>query len=247
MLLAENVALVTGASRGIGQGIARELARQGCVVIGTATTDQGAAAIQQQFADDRVQGHGMVLDVRDQASIDQLLAAVREKAGAPTILVNNAGITRDNLLLRMKEEEWQDVLNTNLTSVFRLVKACIRPMLKARSGRIINITSVVGYTGNEGQANYVAAKAGLAGFSKTLAREVASRGITVNCVAPGFIETSMTASLPEQQRQALAAQIPAGRFGSVEDVAAAVVYLASPQASYLTGQTLHVNGGMYMS
>jgi len=247
MLLKKEIALVTGASRGIGQGIAHALAREGCTVVGSATTEQGATAISEQFASNGVDGHGVVLDVRDPTSIDRMLDEVKEKVGAPTVLVNNAGITRDNLLLRMKDDEWLDVINTNLTSAFRLAKACVRPMIKSRKGRIINITSVVGFTGNEGQANYVASKAGLTGFTKALAREVASRGITVNCVAPGFIETEMTGALSLDQREALATQIPVGRFGSVDDVAAAVVFLASPRTSYVTGQTLHVNGGMYMS
>lgn len=247
MSLKDEIALVTGASRGIGQGIARALAREGCTVVGSATTEQGAATISERLANEGLDGHGVVLDVRDPASIDLMLDEIKEKVGTPTVLVNNAGITRDNLLLRMKEEEWLDVINTNLTAAFRLAKACVRPMIKSRKGRIINITSVVGFTGNEGQVNYVAAKAGLTGFTKALAREVASRGITVNCVAPGFIETEMTGALSQDQQEALATQIPVGRFGRVDDVAEAVLFLASTRAGYVTGQTLHINGGMYMS
>ncbi len=247
MPLTEEIALVTGASRGIGQAIALMLGKQGARVIGTATTDKGAAAIQSTFDEQGMQGLGLVLDVTRAESIDAVMQQIKETFGAPTILVNNAGITRDNLLMRMKEDEWAGVIDTNLGSVFRLSKACLRGMMKARRGRIINIASVVGATGNPGQANYSAAKAGMIGFTKSLAREVGSRGITVNAVAPGFIDTDMTRALPDEQREALISQVPAGRLGEVGDIASAVAFLASPQAAYITGETLHVNGGMYMS
>ncbi len=244
--LAGQVALVTGASRGIGRSIAFALARQGATTIGTATTAEGAQNITTAFAGEKLKGRGVVLDVRDQASVDAALADIEGQEGVPVILVNNAGVTRDNLLLRMKPEDWQHIIDTNLTSVFRLSKACLRGMMKQRQGRIVNIASVVGLTGNPGQANYVAAKAGIIGFTKALAREVGSRGITVNVVAPGFIETDMTKALTEDQRSAMTGQIALGRLGTPEDVAAAVLFLVSPAASYITGDTLHVNGGMYM-
>ena len=246
MPLSEEVALVTGASRGIGKAIAMALAAQGAKVVGTATTENGAAAIQAAFDEKGIQGLGLALDVTDSDSIDAVMAAVKEAYGTPTILVNNAGITRDNLLMRMKDDEWNAVIDTNLNSIFRLSKACLRGMMKARRGRVINIASVVGATGNPGQANYCAAKAGMVGFTKSLAREVGSRGITVNAVAPGFIDTDMTRALPDEQRDALIKQVPVGRLGAAEDIAAAVAFLASPQASYITGETLHVNGGMHM-
>jgi len=240
------VALVTGATRGIGRSIALALGAAGATVIGTGTTEAGAASIDEAFAQASVRGRGAVLDVTDAAAVTRLLAEVEKESGAVTILVNNAGITRDNLLLRMKDDEWDAVVDTNLTSVFRLSRAVLRGMMKARAGRIINITSVVGASGNAGQANYSAAKAGIAGFTRSLGREIGSRGITVNCVAPGFIDTDMTQALPEASRAALLGQIPLGRLGRPEDIAAAVVFLASPGAAYITGATLHVNGGMYM-
>jgi 3-oxoacyl-[acyl-carrier protein] reductase len=241
----QHVALVTGASRGIGEAILHALARAGMKVIGTATSDAGAESIGAGLKAAGLTGRGARLDVRDAAAIEALLADIDAVEGPLTVLVNNAGVTRDNLLMRMKEEEWDEILATNLTSVFRLCKAVVRPMMKARHGRIINITSVVGHAGNAGQTNYSAAKAGVAGFTRSLAREVGSRGITVNCVAPGFIDTDMTRALAAAQREALLASIPAGRLGTVEDVAAAVAFLASPPAAYITGETLHVNGGMY--
>jgi 3-oxoacyl-[acyl-carrier protein] reductase len=245
-ILAGKVALVTGASRGIGRAIAVELARAGATVVGTATTAAGAAAITQALSEAGFQGEGIVMDVNDAAQADATLAQVTSRMGDIAILVNNAGITRDNLLLRMKDDEWDDIIDTNLKSIYRLSKAVLRGMMKARAGRIINIGSVVGFTGNAGQANYAAAKAGMIGFSKSLAREIGSRNITVNCVAPGFIDTDMTRSLSDDQRRLLVGQIPLGRLGDVADVAAAVLFLASPGASYITGSTLHVNGGMYM-
>ena len=246
MPLSEQIALVTGASRGIGRAIAHELGRQGAVVVGTATTEKGAEAISTGFASADIKGVGLVLDASDSHSVEVLMKAVKEQCGTPTILVNNAGITRDNLLMRMKDEEWDAVINTNLGSVYRLCKACLRGMMKARTGRIVNIASVVGLTGNPGQANYAAAKAGMIGFSKSLAREVGSRGITVNTVAPGFIDTDMTRALPDAQRDALVGQIPLARLGEPQDIAQAVVFLCSDAAAYITGETLHVNGGMYM-
>jgi 3-oxoacyl-[acyl-carrier protein] reductase len=222
------------------------LASRGAVVVGTATSESGAQGITQWLQAEGFKGRGLVLNVADQESVDAVLKEMEGSEGAPTILVNNAGITRDNLLLRMKPEEWNDILNTNLSSVFRLAKAVLRGMMKARRGRIINIASVVGVMGNAGQTNYAAAKAGIIGFSKSLAREVGSRGITVNVVAPGFIATDMTAQLPEEQQKLLAQQVALGRLGSPEDIAHAVAFLASPQAGYITGETLHVNGGMYM-
>jgi len=240
-MLEGKVALVTGASRGIGRAIAAELATQGARVVGTATTQEGAAAISAAGLT------GKVLNVRDAAQCDELIAAVQKDLGDIVILVNNAAVTRDNLALRMKDADWDEVMETNLRPVFRLSRAVMRGMMKARWGRIINITSVVGAAGNPGQANYAAAKAGVVGMAKSLARELGSRNITVNCVAPGFIDTDMTRALSEEQKSALLAQIPLGRLGRPEDVAAAVVYLASPAAAYVTGTVLHVNGGMYMS
>ncbi|GAB0149175.1 MULTISPECIES: 3-oxoacyl-ACP reductase FabG [Marichromatium] len=246
-MLKGEIALVTGASRGIGRAIAMALAEQGAAVAGTATSEAGAAAIEQAFKDAGHQGIGLVLNVSDAESISSALATLNERLGAPSILVNNAGITRDNLLMRMKDEEWDSVIETNLTSIYRLVKACLRPMTKARKGRIINIASVVGASGNAGQTNYAAAKAGMMGFTKSLAREVGARGITVNCVAPGFIDTDMTRVLPDAQRDALLGSIPLGRLGAPEEIAAAVTFLASPGGAYVTGETLHVNGGMHMA
>ncbi len=246
-MLDGEIALVTGASRGIGAAIAAELSRLGAKVAGTATTDSGASRIAERFADAPSTGIGLCLDVTQPASIEATLAAVEEQLGGrPTILVNNAGITRDNLLMRMKEQEWDEILDTNLSSAFRLCKACMRSMTKARHGRIVNISSVVGVSGNAGQCNYAASKAGLIGFSKSLAREIGPRGITVNVVAPGFIDTDMTRELPEGQREALLGSIPLGRLGAPEEIAAAVAFLASPNAAYVTGQTIHVNGGMLM-
>jgi len=244
-MLNGQIALVTGASRGIGAAIAARLARDGARVIGTATTSEGAARVTAALAPQG--GRGAVLDVAHQTSIDALLADIEAREGAVGVLCNNAGITRDTLLLRMKPEDWEAVLQTNLTSVFRLSKAVLRGMMKARAGRIISIASVVGATGNAGQANYAAAKAGIIGFTKSLAREVGSRGITANVVAPGFIDTDMTRSLSDAQRETLNGQIPLARLGQAEDIAAAVAFLASPDASYVTGETLHVNGGMYMA
>jgi 3-oxoacyl-[acyl-carrier protein] reductase len=247
MSLEQEIALVTGASRGIGQGIALELGKRGAQVFGTATTDKAARSIDDAFRETGIRGTGMVLDVTDSISIETLIKRINEQIGAPTILVNNAGITRDNLLLRLKDEDWEAVLNTNLGSVFHLSKACLRGMMKARHGRIINIASVVGLTGNPGQTNYAAAKAGMLGFTKSLAREVGSRNITVNAVAPGFIDTDMTRALAEDQRNALLVNIPLGRLGDVSDVANTVAFLASQEAGYITGQTVNVNGGMFMA
>jgi 3-oxoacyl-[acyl-carrier protein] reductase len=246
-VLQDKLALVTGASRGIGRAVALELARCGATVVGTATTQQGADGIAQALAQAGARGAGKVLEVRDAAQTDALLGALQKELGDVAILVNNAGVTRDNLALRMKDAEWDEVLDTNLKAVFRLSRAVMRGMMKARWGRIINITSVVGASGNAGQANYAAAKAGVVGLTKSLARELGSRGITVNCVAPGFIDTDMTRALSEEQRGALLGQIPLGRLGEPSDVAAAVAYLASPSAGYVTGCVLHVNGGMYMA
>lgn len=240
------VALITGATRGIGAAILHSLARAGATVIGTATTDSGAASIQKAIYETSWKGEGCVLNVKDAAQGEALLKRVEEKFGAISILVNNAGITRDALMMRMKDEDWSDVIETNLTSVFRLSRGVIKSMMKARQGRIISIASVVGFMGNPGQVNYVAAKAGMVGFTKALAREVGSRNITVNCVAPGFIETDMTKSLSEEQTAKLIANVPLGRLGQAADVAEAVLFLAGPHASYITGNTIHVNGGMHM-
>lgn len=246
--LGNQVALVTGASRGIGQAIARELARQGAKVIGTATSEAGATAISAYLAEIGSEaGRGAVLNVNDAAATTALLDEIQKEFGTVTILVNNAGITQDQLAMRMKDEEWDAVIATNLTAVGRLSRGVLRGMMKAKHGRIINITSVVGSAGNPGQMNYAAAKAGVAGMSRALAREIGSRNITVNCIAPGFIDTDMTKALSEQQISALQQQIPLGRFGTPDDIAAAVAFLASPQASYITGVELHVNGGMYMN
>lgn len=245
MSMEGKVALVTGATRGIGRAIALKLGRQGATVIGTATSEAGAESISAALAEAGIKGRGVVLDVAVAENIDTVLAAIVAEFGAPLIVVNNAGITRDNLMLRMKEEEWQAVINTNLTAIFRVTKACLKGMTKARWGRIVNISSVVGSMGNGGQANYAAAKAGLEGFGRALAVEIASRNITVNAIAPGFIETDMTQALPEAQREKLLTQVPAGRLGQPEDIAAAVAFLASEEAAYITGTTLHVNGGMY--
>jgi 3-oxoacyl-[acyl-carrier protein] reductase len=245
--LTAQTALVTGASRGIGQAIALALGQQGATVIGTATSEAGAQAISAYMQEANIKGEGKLLNVNDAAQVDALIDDIAARHGSVGILVNNAGITRDNLLMRMKDEEWDDIIATDLTSVFRLSKAVMRGMMKARTGRIINITSVVGAAGNPGQTNYAAAKAGMIGFAKSLAREVGSRNITVNCVAPGFIDTDMTRALTQEQQQALLQNIPLGRLGQVEDIAAAVAFLASPAAAYITGTTLHVNGGMYMA
>ncbi len=246
-MLKGEIALVSGASRGIGQAIADELGRQGAVVVGTATTEAGAERIGARLAEQGIEGRGMVLDVGDQACIDRVVAATTEAYGSPSVLVNNAAVTRDNLLMRMKDEEWSAIIETNLTSVFRLSRACLRGMMKARHGRIINISSVVGVSGNPGQANYAAAKAGMLGFTKSLAREVGSRGITVNAVAPGMIDTDMTRALGEEQRKALLATIPLNRLGQPAEIAAVVAFLASVGGGYITGETIHVNGGMYMT
>lgn len=244
--LENKIALVTGASRGIGQAIAQELGKQGAIVIGTATTEKGAKAISQDLSSAGYQGTGIALDVNDAEQINNTIGIIRNQFGDINILVNNAGITRDNLLVRMKDEEWDDILETNLKSAFRLSRAVLRAMMKARYGRIINISSVVGSIGNIGQTNYAAAKSGMLGFSKSLAREVGSRNITVNCIAPGFIDTDMTRALNKEQQQSMVAHVPLGRLGTPEEVASAVVFLASSAANYITGSTLHVNGGMYM-
>lgn len=247
MTLDNDVCLVTGASRGIGRAITAELARAGGMVIGTATSANGAQSIDQYLADEKLSGKGAVLDVTDGQTVIDLVKDVTQAYGAPTILVNNAGITRDNLLLRMKEEEWDEVMDTDLKSVYRVTKACLRGMTKARNGRVINVTSVVGVSGNPGQCNYAAAKAGMMGFTRSLAAEIAPRGVTVNAVAPGFIDTDMTRSLTDAQTEQLLRRIPVGRLGDVTDVAHAVLFLASSKAAYITGVTLHVNGGMYMT
>lgn len=244
MSLEGKIALVTGATRGIGKAIANALVSQGATVIGTATSEPGAQSISEYLGEN---GKGWVLDVSSSESVDSVVKAITAEFGAPTILINNAGITRDNLMMRMKEEEWEQVVNTNLTSVFRVTKACLRGMTKAKFGRVISISSVVGSMGNGGQTNYSAAKAGLEGFSRSLAAEIASRGITVNCVAPGFIETDMTKVLPEEHKAKLVEKVPSARLGQPEEIAASVAFLASEGAAYITGETLHVNGGMYMS
>lgn len=246
MPLNNEIVLITGASRGIGQAIALELGRQGAVVVGTATSEKGVENINS-LMNDKVKCTGVVMDVTNQDSIDAALSDVEKTFGPPTILVNNAGITRDNLLMRMRDEEWEEIISTNLSSVYRVTKACVRSMLKARRGRIISIASVVGVMGNAGQTNYAAAKAGIIGFTKALAREVGPRGVTVNAVAPGFIDTDMTRALSSEHKQALLEKIPLNRLGSVSEVAAAVAFLASPAAAYITGETLHVNGGMFMA
>ncbi len=243
----ERIALVTGASRGIGRAIADRLGRDGLTVIGTATSDAGAEAITERFAESGIRGRGMRLDVADDDSVTAVVKAIEADHGPVTVLVNNAGITRDNLLMRMKPEEWQSVIDTNLGSLYRVCKACVRGMMKARWGRIVNIGSVVGASGNAGQTNYAAAKAGLVGFTRSLAQEIGARGITVNAVAPGFIDTDMTRDLPEAQKEQLLAAIPLGRLGRPEEIAAAVAFLTSDEAAYITGATLHVNGGMYMA
>lgn len=247
MSLQGKVALVTGASRGIGQAIALELGRNGAVVVGTATSESGAERISATFKENGIEGFGLMLDVCDAESVSSVLSTIQERVGAPLILVNNAGVTRDNLVMRMKDDEWYDVVNTNLNSLFRLSKGVLRGMTKARWGRIISIGSVVGAMGNAGQVNYASAKAGLEGFSRALAREVGSRAVTVNSVAPGFIDTDMTRELPEAQRESLITQIPLGRLGQAEEIAHVVAFLASEGAGYVTGATIPVNGGMYMS
>jgi 3-oxoacyl-[acyl-carrier protein] reductase len=245
-MLENQIALVTGASRGIGAAIADTIGNNCAVVVGTATSESGAAAITDRFKAAGINGVGKVLNVADSDSVATVIKEIGSEFGAPTILINNAGITRDNLMLRMKDEEWADIIETNLTSIFRVSKACLRGMMKAQKGRIINIGSVVGSTGNPGQANYAAAKAGMVGFTKSLAREIGSRNITVNTVAPGFIDTDMTKELPEEQREALQKEIALGRLGTPDEIAKAVLFLASDDASYITGETLHVNGGMFM-
>ena len=245
-MLTGQIALITGASRGIGAGIALALGELGATVIGTATSAAGAASISNHFSTNGIKGEGMALDVNQAEQVEATLNAIAEKYGDVSILVNNAGITRDPLLMRMKDEDWNDVISTNLSSVFRMSQAVLRPMMKARVGRIISISSVVGHMGNAGQTNYAAAKAGMTGFTKSLAAEVGSRGITVNCVAPGFIETDMTADLPEDIANKMLARIPVGRLGQVKEIAATVAFLASPAAAYITGETIHVNGGMLM-
>ena len=246
MSLENEIAFVSGASRGIGKEIALALGAQGAVVIGTATSESGADNISNYLKENDIKGKGLVMNVTEQDSITATVKQITDDFCAPSILINNAGITRDNLVMRMKDAEWDDIMNTNLSSIFRVSRACLRGMMKARKGRIISIASVVGATGNAGQANYSAAKAGVIGFSKSLAREVGSRGITVNVVAPGFIDTDMTRALPDAQRDALLGQIPLGRLGSAAEIAHAVTFLASPSAAYITGETLHVNGGMHM-
>lgn len=245
--LSEKVCLVTGATRGIGKSIAEQLGAQGATVIGTATSEGGAQSISDYLTAAGIKGQGMMLNVTDANSVDSVLKSIAGEYGAITVLVNNAGITRDNLMMRMKEDEWDDIMSTNLKSVYRLSKGVLRGMMKARSGRIINITSVVGVMGNAGQANYAAAKAGVIGFTKSLAQEIGSRGVTVNAIAPGFINTDMTKALSEDQVAKMTANIPAGRLGEPEDIAASVLFLASDESSYVTGTTMHVNGGMYMT
>jgi 3-oxoacyl-[acyl-carrier protein] reductase len=245
-MLTGQIALITGASRGIGAAIALALGEQGATVIGTATTDSGATSISSTFASANIKGEGMALNVTEAEQVARTLKSISEKYGDVSILVNNAGITRDTLLMRMSDEDWNSVISTNLTSVFRMSQAVLRPMMKARTGRIISISSVVGHMGNAGQTNYASAKAGMTGFTKSLAAEVGSRGITVNCVAPGFIDTDMTAELSEDITNKMLARIPAGRLGNVKEIAATVAFLASPGAAYITGETIHVNGGMLM-
>ena len=247
MSLENETALITGASRGIGQAIAIELLAQGATVVGTATSEKGASAITDYIQQAGGKGIGLVLDVTSQESIDTAIKTIEEQFGSPSILVNNAGITRDNLMMRMKDEEWDAIMQTNLTSLFKVSRACMRAMMKARKGRIISIASVVAVSGNAGQTNYAAAKAGVIGFSKSLAREVGTRGITVNVVAPGFIDTDMTKALPDAQKEALLSQIPMNRLGDPAEIAKAVAFLASEGAGYITGETIHVNGGMYMA
>lgn len=248
MMFDDKIVLVTGASRGIGQTIAKQFSEKGATVVGTATTQQGASHISQLLAEfGNKKSHGAVLDVTDPQSIDALLSDITEQHGSPSILINNAGITKDNLSLRMDEEEWSSVIDANLTSVFRMSKACVRAMFRARWGRIISIGSVVGSTGNAGQCNYTAAKAGISGFTKSLAQEISSRGVTVNMVSPGFIDTDMTQALPDMARDEILKKIPMKRLGQAEDIADAVVFLASDGAKYISGETIHVNGGMYMS
>ncbi|MGH1487410.1 MAG: 3-oxoacyl-ACP reductase FabG [Cellvibrionaceae bacterium] len=247
MSLENKVALVTGASRGIGASIADSLGADGAIVIGTATSEAGAEKISARFSEKGIQGQGMVLNVTEAGSVSELLKAVQEKYSAPQILVNNAGITKDNLLMRMSEDEWFDVINTNLSAIYRLSKSCLRGMMKARWGRIINISSVVGAMGNAGQSNYAATKAGVAGFARALAKEVGSRNITVNTVSPGFIETDMTEVLPEEQKDLMLSAVPLGRLGRPDEIAAVVKFLASEPAAYITGENIHVNGGMYMA
>ena len=244
-MLTEKLVLVTGASRGIGQAIAITLGTAGATVIGTATSEKGAEAISKQFTEHKINGQGMILNVTDDNNIAELMKNINEKYDTVDILINNAGITRDNILMRMKQDEWDEIINTNLASVFKMSKAVLRGMMKKKTGRIISIASVVGSMGNAGQANYAAAKAGIMGFTKSLAREIGSRGITVNTVAPGFIQTDMTDNLPDEQKEALASQIPMGRLGSVEEIAQVVLFLAGNGGSYITAQTIHVNGGMY--
>ena len=244
-MLDGKIVLVTGATRGIGKAIALTMGKAGATVIGTATSEAGANNVSQMLDDEKISGKGIMLDVRDNVQISKLDETIKKDFGSVDILINNAGITRDNILLRMKEDEWEDIINTNLSSIYKMSKSVLRGMIKKRSGRIISITSVVGAMGNAGQTNYAAAKAGIIGFTKSLAREVGVRGVTVNAIAPGFIETDMTDSLPQDQKEALASQIPMGRLGTVDEVAQTVLFLAGDGGSYITGQTLHVNGGMY--
>ena len=245
--LSGQIALVTGATRGIGAAVANELGKQGAIVIGTATSSAGADKITETLKAAGIQGAGLVLDVNDVAQVESALKAIADQFGEVSILVNNAGITRDTLLMRMKDDDWDAVISTNLTSIYRMSQAVLRPMMKARTGRIISISSIVGHMGNAGQTNYAAAKAGMTGFTKSLASEVGSRGITVNCVAPGFIDTDMTAELPEVAKAKMLERIPVGRLGSVQEIAATVAFLASQSAAYISGETIHVNGGMYMA
>jgi len=244
-MLTEKLVLVTGASRGIGQAIALTLGSAGATVVGTATTENGANAISKQFSEHKINGQGLILNVTDDNNIAELMKNINEKYGTVDILINNAGITRDNILIRMKQDEWDEIINTNLASVFKMSKAVLRGMMKKKAGRIVSIASVVGSMGNSGQANYAAAKAGIMGFTKSLAREVGSRGITVNTVAPGFIQTDMTDALHEEQKEALVSQIPMARLGTVDEIAQAVLFLAGEGGGYITAQTIHVNGGMY--